>query len=57
MWKIFAAFIVFAALALFVILKGGDKVNMQGEAGGHNPTETTTHESSAPDSSAPASQK
>lgn len=35
MWKIFVAFIAFALLALFVIMKGGDKVDMQGEAGGH----------------------
>lgn len=47
MWKIFAGFIVFASLALFVILKGGDKVDMQGEAGAHNPTEAAA---SAPES-------
>ncbi len=35
MWKIFAGFIVFAGISLFVILKGGDKIDMQGEAGGH----------------------
>lgn len=39
MWKIFVAFIAFALLALFVIMKGGDKIDMQGEAAGHNPTE------------------
>lgn len=39
MWKIFAAFVAFALLALFVIMKGGDKIDMQGEAAGHNPTE------------------
>lgn len=50
MWKVFAGFIVFAALALFVIMKGGDKVDMQGEAGGHS----TTESSSAPAASAPA---
>jgi hypothetical protein len=49
MWKIFAGFIAFAALALFVIFKGGDKVDMQGEAGSHTPA------SSEPASSAPAS--
>ncbi|RJF98760.1 hypothetical protein [Noviherbaspirillum saxi] len=39
MWKIFVAFIAFALLALFVIMKGGDKIDMQGETAGHNPTE------------------
>ncbi|MBI3285964.1 MAG: hypothetical protein HYZ65_14105 [Burkholderiales bacterium] len=36
MWKIFVAFIAFAAAALFIIFKAGDKVDMQGEAGGHD---------------------
>jgi hypothetical protein len=40
MWKIFAGFIVFAALALFFLMKAGDKVDMAGEAGGHNTTAT-----------------
>lgn len=39
MWKVFVGFIAFALLALFVIMKGGDKIDMQGEAAGHNPTE------------------
>jgi hypothetical protein len=50
MWKIFVAFIAFALLALFVIMKGGDKVDMQGEAAGHNPEASA----SAPAASAPA---
>jgi hypothetical protein len=33
MWKIAVGFILFAALALFIISKGGDKIDMQGEAG------------------------
>lgn len=41
MWKILVAFIAFAAIALFAIMKAGDKVDMQGEAGGHAPTETS----------------
>ncbi|NEX62491.1 hypothetical protein [Noviherbaspirillum galbum] len=45
MWKIFAAFIVFALAALFVIMKGGEKVDMQGEAG-HGTS--SSHEASAP---------
>lgn len=40
MWKILVAFIVFAAAALFFIFQAGDKVDMQGEAAGHNPIES-----------------
>lgn len=39
MWKILVAFIIFAGAALFFIFKAGDKVDMQGEAAGANPTE------------------
>ncbi len=35
MWKILVAFIIFAAIALTVVFKAGDKADMQGEAGGH----------------------
>jgi hypothetical protein len=34
MWKILVAFIIFAAIALTLVFKMGDKVVMQGEAGG-----------------------
>ena len=34
MWKIIIGFIVFAALALFVIMQGGDKLDMGGEKHG-----------------------
>jgi len=34
MWKIIVAFIVFAALAMFVIMKGGDQLDMGGEKHG-----------------------
>ena len=57
MWKIFVAFIAFALLALFVIMKGGDKIDMQGEAAGHNPTEvpsSSTHGSTPATPAAPA---
>lgn len=47
MWKIAVAFIAFSLVALLLIMKAGDKVDMQGEAGHGVPT------SSAPDS-APA---
>ena len=43
MWKILVAFIVFAAVALTVVFKMGDKADMAGEAGGH-----TEQHSSAP---------
>ena len=31
MWKIIVVFIVFAARAMFVIIKGGDSLDMSGE--------------------------
>ena len=31
MWKIFLGFVVFAGLGLFMIFKGGDKVDIGGE--------------------------
>jgi putative Mn2+ efflux pump MntP len=31
MWKIFLGFVLFAGLGLFMIFKGGDKVDMGGE--------------------------
>ena len=34
MWKIAAGFIAFAGLAMFVILKGGDNLDMSGEKHG-----------------------
>ncbi len=46
MWKILVAFIIFAAIALTVVFKAGDKVDMQGEAGGH--TEQTEEKKDTP---------
>jgi len=34
MWKIILGFVVFAAVAMFVIMKGGDKLDMAGEQHG-----------------------
>ena len=34
MWKLALGFVVFAAIALFVIFKAGDKVDMSGEKHG-----------------------
>lgn len=38
MWKIAVGFVAFAAIALFVIIKGGDSLDMAGEQHG-----TETH--------------
>ena len=54
MWKIIAGFIIFAAVALYAVSKGGDKVNMQGEAGGHATEAVASTPASAP-ASAPSS--
>ena len=52
MWKIFLGFVVFAALAMFVIFKGGDKVDMSGEKHGadavHAPEPAKAAEPAAP---------
>ena len=34
MWKIIVGFVIFAAIALFVILQAGDKIDMGGEKHG-----------------------
>lgn len=56
MWKIFVAFVIFAALALFVIMKGGDKLDMGGEKHGeeaiHTPAANPAQTPVAPASSA-----
>jgi hypothetical protein len=44
MWKIAVGFVVFAAIALFVIFQAGDKVDMSGEKHG---TETAAPEAAA----------
>jgi hypothetical protein len=52
MWKIAVGFVVFAALALFVIFKAGDKVDMSGEKHGvdatHAPAPAASAAASAP---------
>jgi len=46
MLKIFVGFVIFAALAMFVILKGGDSLDMGGEKHGadavHAPSEAAS---------------
>jgi len=53
MWKIALGFVAFAALALFVIFKAGDKVDMSGEKHGaeaiHAPEEIKPAAATAPD--------
>jgi len=51
MWKIIIGFIIFAALAMFVIMKGGDKLDMGGEKHGEDPTHAPA---AAPAASTPA---
>ena len=61
MWKIVVGFVVFAALAMFVIIKAGDKADMGGEKHGadavHAPetAASTSAPAAAPAASAPAS--
>ena len=58
MWKLVVGFIAFAALALFVIFKAGDSVDMGGEKHGadavHAPEETKPAAPAAPAAEAPA---
>ena len=52
MWKLVVGFVIFAAIALYVISKAGDKIDMSGEKHGGD---TATHEPAA--TLAPAAQK
>ncbi|NDF44324.1 MAG: hypothetical protein EB125_01135 [Betaproteobacteria bacterium] len=57
MLKIFIGFVIFAGLAIFVIMKGGDSLDMGGEKHGadavHAPAEAASAAPAAP-ASAPA---
>ncbi len=53
MWKIIVGFIAFAALAMFVISKGGDSLDMGGEKHGTE-TEAAHSAASAASAAAPA---
>ena len=48
MWKIFAGFVAFAAIALFVVFKAGDKVDLGGEKHGTEATHAPAAAASAP---------
>ncbi len=56
MWKIVVGFIVFAGLSLFIISKGGDKLDMSGEKHGADAVHAEAPAASAPaaEASAPA---
>jgi hypothetical protein len=58
MWKIFLGFVVFAALAMYVIFKGGDNLDMGGEKHGadavHAPEPTKPADAAAPAPAAPS---
>lgn len=54
MWKIIIGFIVFAALALFVIIKGGDQLDMGGEKHGADAVHAPEAPASAPVAAASA---
>lgn len=51
MWKILVGFIIFAALSMFIIMKGGDKLDMGGEKHGADAVHAPEP---AKDASAPA---
>ena len=56
MLKIFIGFVIFAGLAIFVIMKGGDSLDMGGEKHGaeavHAPAEAAPASAPAADASA-----
>jgi len=58
MWKIVVGFVIFAAIALYVISMGGDKIDMSGEKHGgdatHAPAAPAAAGASAPAAAASA---
>lgn len=54
MWKLIAGFIVFAAIAILVIMKGGDKLDMSGEKHGADAVSTEGHAPAAAQAATPA---
>jgi len=57
MWKIALGFIVFAGLALFVIMKGGDNLDMSGEKHGAEAVHAPEPAKEAPKAAEPAPAK
>lgn len=58
MWKIVVAFVAFAALAMFVLMKSGGDIDMSGEKHGIDAGHTEEAHGSAPEAAAslPASE-
>ena len=54
MWKIVVGFVIFAALALYVISQGGDSLDMSGEKHGADAVHVEPAKADAP-AAAPAS--
>jgi hypothetical protein len=54
MLKIFIGFVIFAALAIFVIMQGGDSLDMSGEKHGAEAVHVPAEAASAPASGASA---
>ncbi|RZI95245.1 MAG: hypothetical protein EOP78_07080 [Variovorax sp.] len=54
MWKIVVGFVIFAVIALFVISKGGDKIDMGGEKHGGDSAAHAPEPASAASGAAPA---
>ena len=48
MWKLVVGFVIFAGLALFVISKGGDSLDMSGEKHGADAVHVEPAKSAAP---------
>ena len=54
MWKIVLGFVAFAALGMFVIIKGGDNLDMSGEKHGADTAHSPAAPASAPAAAEPA---
>ncbi len=52
MWKLLVGFIVFAVLAVYLLMQGGADVDMSGEQHGISTTEHASPEAAAPASDA-----
>lgn len=58
MWKLMAAFAVFALAALLLLMKNGDNLQIQGEGAAHEPPAASAPaETAAPASGTPAASK
>jgi hypothetical protein len=57
MWKIFLAFVAFAALGLFIMKKSGADIDMGGEKHGADAVHSSPAAASAPAAAAPAASK